>query len=287
MKPQMMLAAVYKPSKAGFPMWAEPKLDGYRFWILFASDGFQILQRSGADYTERLGFIAEQIAPTANRLYPDGVILDGEMMAGQSWGETTTLVKTERDIDRSALMFYAFDLVTPNNGRSLSERKASLEVLVQEAKNDGATNVSVTLHVEVKDQSQVDAVFTKFCENGFEGAMIKDPNAKYIAGRSVGWQKYKPWTSTDGKIIGFEVGKNRLSNTLGAIKLMMPDGSQVDVGTGLKDKQRDEIWAQREEYMGRWVEFKHQKDTTEVAEYRFPVFLRFRSDMDEAEQGVA
>ncbi len=279
--PAMMLADTYSARKAKFPMWAEPKLDGYRFQLIFSgSDRGRVIQRSGAEYTARLGFLAEQIADAVNQRFPRGVAIDGEAFC-ESWNKTTTLVKTESDIDRSELEFWAFDLVDPERpDETLWSRKARLGELIV---SSGSTNVTLTPHTTVENEADVENVFEKFLDGDYEGAMLKDPDAVYVGKRSSAWMKYKPWASTDGKIVGFQPGTRRLEGTLGALMLEMPDGSEVEVGTGFTDALRHQIWAERDERLGNWVEFKHQKDPKAVASYRFPVFLRFRTDMDEAE----
>jgi len=282
-KPTMMLAEAWSEKHAKWPLWAEPKLDGYRFQLVFngVSSGI-VVQRSGVDYTDRLGFIADQLVDEANRLYPDGVVIDGEAFS-ESWNATTSLVKTEDpEMDRSALMFYAFDLVLPGGDETpLRERKDRLQELIE---HSCAANVSLTPHIEVSDDAQVERVFEVFLAHNFEGAMLKDPDGVYVGRRSRAWMKRKPWTSSDGRIKGYQEGTRRLQGTLGALILEMADGSEVEVGTGFTDEQRHEIWADQAGHLGRWVEFKHQKDPTAVATYRFPVYLRHRSDMDEAAQ---
>ncbi len=268
-----------------FPCWMEPKLDGYRFMIEFDPGGaYRVVQRSGVDYTDRLGFIADQLAPEITARFSNGCCIDGEILAGNSWGLTTTLVKTEKKIDRSRLIFYSFDLIEGGSQQiidmsPLHRRKARLADLIE--KVDGL-NVSMAIHVECSNVEDIKRHFTTFVETGFEGGMIKDPNGRYEARRSRAWLKYKPWTSTDGRIVGFDEGKGRLVGSLGALKLKMPDGSEVEVGGGFKDAERKDIWDNRDAYLGRWVEFKHQDDSTKVASYRFTGFLRFRPDMDEA-----
>ncbi len=281
----MMLAKKYSERAVKFPCWMEPKLDGYRFMIEFDGDGaYRVVQRSGADYTGRLGFIAEQLVETVKRLHPGGCCIDGEMLAGNSWGLTNTLVTTKTKIDRSRLIFYAFDFIEGGSQRitderALYERNTLLADLIETA---DVLNVSMVIHVECENVEDIERHFGTFIETGFEGGMIKDPNGRYEARRSPAWLKYKPWVSTDGWIIGFDEGKGRLVGSLGALQLKMPDGSEVEVGGGFKDAERKNIWDNRDAYLGRWVEFKYQDDSSKVAAYRFRGFLRFRPDMDEA-----
>lgn len=64
------------------------------------------------------------------------------------------------------------------------------------------------------------------------------------------------------------------SDTLGKLVLATPQWGEVNVGTGLDDALRAEIWANQGAYLGRTVTFKYQEVLKEKP--RFPVFLRFR-----------
>ncbi len=281
-KPPMMTAFVYDHTKiTNWPLWCEPKLDGYRFMCVFDGQGSgKVVQRSGVDYTDKLGWIAEQLAPAVNTVFPEGCMIDGEVFH-ESWGTTTTLVKTDNKVDRTPLMFYAFDLIDPTSPTlTLSQRKTDLESLLQATEGE-APNWSLTHHVEVHNHDDVVKAFGAFLEYGFEGAMVKDPHAKYEAARRRAWLKYKPWVSTEGRIVGFQKGTNRLAKTLGALMLESADGTRVKVGSGFTDEQRDQIWTDRAELKGKHIEFKYQDDPTAVATYRFPIFLRFRPDLDD------
>ena len=76
-----------------------------------------------------------------------------------------------------------------------------------------------------------------------EGAVIKDPEAKYDKKKSYAWMKMKAEETLDLRITGAYQGEQytELENTLGGIQVMNGD-VPVNVGGGYKRNERDEIW---------------------------------------------
>src|ERR1035437_6113310 len=69
--PSPMLAGMYLPQVAKFPLDVQPKLDGLR--CLVGADDLVLRSRGGMTY--RLPHIADQLA----RILPTGAIADGEL----------------------------------------------------------------------------------------------------------------------------------------------------------------------------------------------------------------
>ena len=119
---------------------------------------------------------------------------------------------------------------------------------------------------------------------GYEGIMIKDPEAKYECKRSVGWLKQKPFIEVSLTVTNVEEGTGRNLGKLGALVCEgVDDGRRivVNVGSGLSDAQRDEFWAAKESLLGQVVEVRadaatKNQDSEDIYSLRFPRFLRFR-----------
>jgi DNA ligase-1 len=119
---------------------------------------------------------------------------------------------------------------------------------------------------------------------GFEGILIKDPSASYSFKRSVSWLKVKPVLTVDLTIINLEEGTGKNAGKLGALICEGIDQDKfirVNVGSGLTDEQRDEIWSDRENVIGQVIEVKadcitQSQDSESVYSLRFPRFERFR-----------
>ncbi|NBU69336.1 MAG: hypothetical protein EBS49_06965, partial [Verrucomicrobia bacterium] len=137
-------------------------------------------------------------------------------------------------------------------------------------------------------------------DGGYEGIMIKEPNAKYECKRSFSWLKQKPWIEVSLSIREVEEGTGRNLGRLGAFVCEGEDGGKlirVNVGSGYSDSQRDEFWAGRDTLLGQVVEVRadvisqNQDGSYSLREVRadvisqnqdgsyslrFPRFLRFR-----------
>jgi uncharacterized membrane protein len=79
--------------------------------------------------------------------------------------------------------------------------------------------------------------------------------------------------------IGFYEGKDdtRHKGRLGGFVLKQEDGQECECGSGFSDEDRDYIWNNKKEFLGRTVEVKYQEKTNHGI-LRFPVFMRFRDD---------
>lgn len=125
-------------------------------------------------------------------------------------------------------------------------------------------------------------------EAGYEGIMVKDPDAPYETKRTAAWLKIKPFIEISMTIVGFEEGTGKNVGKLGAIigeleACEETGGRNVrsNVGSGLSDDDRAEIWNNRTKYMGFIMEVKADCFTQEQNggdwwSLRFPRFKGFR-----------
>ena len=117
---------------------------------------------------------------------------------------------------------------------------------------------------------------------GYEGIMIKDLEAPYECKRSSFWMKWKPTITVDLNIVGFEEGTGRNQGRLGALICEGEDNGRVihvNVGSGLRDGDRDEFWSSRADLLDRVVEVEADAVTQNqdgTYSLRFPRFVRFR-----------
>jgi DNA ligase-1 len=119
---------------------------------------------------------------------------------------------------------------------------------------------------------------------GFEGIMIKDPDAKYECKRSTSWLKQKPFIEVSLAIVAIEEGTGRNQGKLGALVCEgIDDGKtiRVNVGSGFSDSQRNEFWQGKDTLTGQVVEIRadattRSQDSEDIYSLRFPRFLRFR-----------
>lgn len=156
--------------------------------------------------------------------------------------------------------------------------------------------------VTVNDPEECNKVLERYLQEGYEGAMLRDPNSLYKQGRqtlkSQALMKLKRFFDDEAVVIGFEEkltntnekekderGYSKRSskqegmvpaNTLGALVVKWKD-VEFRLGSGYNDEQRHHIWYNREKLLGKLVTFKYQ----ELSKYgvpRFPVWKCFREE---------
>jgi DNA ligase-1 len=117
---------------------------------------------------------------------------------------------------------------------------------------------------------------------GYEGIMIKDPNAGYECKRSTAWLKQKPYIEVSLTVIGVEEGTGRNQGKLGAIIVEGEDDGKLirtNVGSGLTDADRVTYWDNADSIIGNIVEVRADAVTqNQDGSYslRFPRFKGFR-----------
>jgi DNA ligase-1 len=119
---------------------------------------------------------------------------------------------------------------------------------------------------------------------GFEGIMIKDVDAVYESKRSRSWLKMKPFIEVSLTAVAVEEGTGKNAGRMGAVLFEGTDDGKfisVSVGGGWSDKDRDDIWATKDQVLGQIGEVRADaatlnQDSTDVWSLRFPRFKVWR-----------
>ena len=134
----------------------------------------------------------------------------------------------------------------------------------------------VPRHYVSRDESAIKSLHDKFVTEGYEGAMIKNPDAFYKFGRGYDVMKYKSFHDVDLPIKGILEGTGKHSNKLGSF-IVEYKGTDVQVGSGLSDAIRETVWGDPDSFVGRTIEIRYQEVTPDGS-LRFPTFVCFRND---------
>lgn len=160
--------------------------------------------------------------------------------------------------------------------------------------------VSPVEHANVLSHAHLAELESQIVGAGFEGVMLRDRNAPYKHGRSTakegGLLKLKRFMDIEAMVVGFEerlhnaneaktdeLGYTSRSshkanmvpmNTLGALVVQW-NGVTFNVGTGFTDAERDEVWANRPNYRGKFAKVKFLNVGLKELP-RHPVFLGWR-----------
>jgi len=131
-------------------------------------------------------------------------------------------------------------------------------------------------------QQRYKEINVKAIAGGYEGIMLKDPEAPYECKRSVAWLKLKPFIEVSLAIVEVEEGTGKNVGKLGAFVCEGEDDGKlirVNVGSGFSDDNRSTYWSGRDNLIGNVVEVRADAVTqNQDGSYslRFPRFKGFR-----------
>jgi DNA ligase-1 len=166
------------------------------------------------------------------------------------------------------------------------DRSYSLKVWYEQLK-DHMPNVSVVGQElvdldTIQGQERFKMINTQAVAGGYEGIMIKDPAAVYECKRTVSWLKQKPYIEVSLEVRDVEEGTGKNAGRLGALVCEGQDDGKsirVNVGSGLSDDLRTDVWNNRAGVVGQIVEVRADAVTqNQDGSYslRFPRFKGFR-----------
>lgn len=286
-----MLATDAELDKLRFPLLASAKLDGVRAVV---RDGV-VYSRSNKPIPNK--HVQKLFGPLN---YFDGELIVGEPTAHDVYRQTTSGVMSidgEPDVK-----LYAFDHVADKSA-PYRARKILLEVSHKEKKK----NKLVELHKQFMIPSLYELLKLEenLLDEGYEGLILRDPDAPYKCGRSTVKEGYllklKRFTDAEFEVVGFEeqmhntneakvneLGRTKRSSakaglvgkgTLGALILQHPDGFTFNCGTGFDDAERQRVWDNQRKFKGQLAKIKFFAVGMKTAP-RHPVFLGWRDKRD-------
>lgn len=276
----MLAKAWHKVKKRAKFIIIEPKLDGYRAVIFVKGDSVTIRSRNGHII---LGFtsLEKELAK-----FPDGVY-DAELTGKDNhFTDMQTLAFAKVENKEAYCNFFDYladeqEFWDSKSKLTLRERKLQLKEIFEKQEGKKDTRLVAFSDVLPGDSPKIDEYYKVCLDNGFEGIMVKDADSIYKQGKHSDWLKIKPVDTFDLEIVGVEQGDphGKYANTLGAF-VCEYKGNTVNV-SGMKDKLRDEVWSNPNEYIGKIIEVEAQEESSNqkgTQSLRFPQFKRFRLD---------
>ena len=277
-------------SKVAGRKFIEVKLDGVRvITIVYPSGAVSMFSRNGKELVN-FPHIAKQISKHAI-FFQEPVVLDGEVMSS-SFQDLMKQVHRKSDVTSDDAVLNLFDILTLKDfqaglsPRTQIERSTWLKQwytpLAEHMPNvDVVGQVLLNLDTPQGYQEFVD-INTHAIKGGYEGIMIKDPEAGYECKRSVAWLKQKPYIEVTLEVRDVEEGTGKNAGRLGALVCEGTDDGKsitVNVGSGLTDDMRNSIWSDTNSVIGQLVEVRADAVTQNqdgTYSLRFPRFKGFR-----------
>ena len=270
----------------------DKKLDGVRvLTVVDCAMGEVVSQytRNGKtlkNFTKITQFIKSKVLESGSR----AMVLDGEIVSN-SFQDLMKQVHRKSDVQADDAVLQLFDIIP------LSEFKQGKSTLNQRQRHvflkeyckifDGFDNIQIIPKIDCDlDTDEGQELFKQFnkeaIDQGYEGIMIKDPNAKYECKRSTAWLKQKPFVEVSLEVKNVEEGTGRNEGRLGAFVCEGQDDGRtikVNVGSGFSDSDRDNFWTGRDNIVGNVVEVRADAITQNqdgTWSLRFPRFKTFR-----------
>jgi DNA ligase-1 len=268
----------------------EVKLDGVRVVaIVYPTGTVSLFSRNGKSL-DNFPLVERQLAKHA-KFFAEPVVLDGEIMSA-SFQDLMKQVHRKSDAQADDAVLNLFDIITLREFQAgigehrQIDRSVSLAAWYNQCA-DHMPNVTI-VGQELVDlsmpsgQSRFKQINSDAVAGGYEGIMIKDPNAVYECKRSVAWLKLKPFIEVSLEVTDVEEGTGRNEGRLGALVCSGEDDGRrivVNCGSGFTDDHRREYWGHRDQLVGQVVEVRADAVTQNqdgTYSLRFPRFLRFR-----------
>jgi len=270
----------------------EVKLDGVRVITIVYPDGrVDMFSRNGKELlnfphvTEQISRVVKQDPP------PYAIVLDGEIMSS-SFQDLMTQVHRKSDVKANDAVLNLFDVLSLEEFEAgicnkRQEDRSAMVYYWHKQHKDVLPNVTVVGHELVdldttEGQRRYKEINAKAIAGGYEGIMLKDPEASYECKRSVAWLKLKPFIEVSLAIVEVEEGTGKNVGKLGAFVCEGDDDGKlirVNVGSGFSDDNRSTYWSGRDNLIGNVVEVRADAVTqNQDGSYslRFPRFKGFR-----------
>lgn len=274
-----------------FPLLASPKIDGIRATV-----------RNGVVYAR-----SNQPFPNINvqRKFSHLEHFDGEFVLGSPTRHdlcrATGGVTNSKEKPVDDLRLFVFDHIK-DLGADYGTRSRWIS---EDVCFHGGLHVVHHEQTLVKTLDQLLRYEQECLDDGYEGLILRNPDAPYKCGRSTAKEQYllklKRFEDAEAVVIGFEermhngneatvsaLGRTKRSSAkanksgrgdLGALVCRTEAGIEFNIGTGFSDSERAFIWNNRDQFLGRFAKYKFfavgQKEAP-----RHPVFLSWRDKVD-------
>lgn len=258
-----MLANKYKDKqhKLNWPVFVQPKLDGFR--MLKSGDGKTAWTRGGKEHVH---------ACVKHLLWNTGkYTVDGELIlpGNEKLQLTAQAAKAYKPGISEQLEYWVYDVVIPD--MPYSQRLVILKGLLKNAPE----KVKLVATVQVKNEQEMFEQHARFVSKGFEGTIVRTDATGYEVGhRSDSLLKYKDFQDDEFKVVAVKEGKGSFTGKA-ILTCDNKHGGTFDVTPEGTMEYRAELWQNRKKLVGQYLTVRFQ---TLSEDYNpiFPIGVDFR-----------
>jgi DNA ligase 1 len=291
--PVMLVSPNKEIGRIQFPCFAQTKMDGMR-GVIVKRDGIVIVFSRNGNTMTKLDKHFEAVLSSV-----DDIVLDGELTVVDEEGNmldrktgngilNKTVVETVSDEEIARVRFTAWDLIDVCDFDKGVDRRTGVERLARLRAIPANPLFKVVETFEIANLEEAQDLFKEQLAKGEEGIILKNNDHPWEDKRSKQCVKMKEVIEMDLKIVGFVEGTGKASGMTGSIQVENDDGSiKSNVGTGLDDATRIDIWGRQEELIGTIITVKCNgvisRKGADSKSLFLPVFVELRLDKTESD----
>lgn len=265
---------IKKPSFSLENCYGQSKLDGKRCISVKNNDKVLLYARSGA-----IQDTTPHINSALNEIMQNGEIWDGELYKhGMELEDILSLSQsTKNRKDTSILQYHVYDfprIASFVEKDPFTFRLKSFEERMESLDSDNIIGVPT---IKLNSFKEIDEYHTSLIDDGYEGAIIRNPIAPYENKRSKNLLKFKKFKDAEFPIVGIEEGRGKLENHVGAFVCQMPDGRTFSAKLSGEISELSKYLDDPNLSIGKMLNIKFFAYTKKGIP-RFPVGIRIRED---------
>ena len=271
------------PKKIKGECLVEYKYDGVRV-IAIVQNGSATLYSRNGKLLSNFPHIEEALSkPEFNNFVFDGEVMSDDFQSLMKQVHRKEGAQTQ---DAYLALFDVLTLADFNKGKTEDNASVRRELLTTLQFDDCVKVVDATLiNFDTEEgKAKFDEMNAEALDKGYEGLMIKPTFEVYKCKRSHAWLKVKPFIEVTLEVVALEEGTGKNEGLLGALVVEGEDDGKyfkLNVGSGLTDENREQIWANQDAVIGQLVEIRadaatQSQDSDDVWSLRFPRFKTFR-----------
>lgn len=274
--------------------YIEYKYDGVRCITVVKDNKITYYTRNGKEIDHRT--IPDEVHEILNVPEFQGLVFDGELMS-KSFQELMQRINKRYQWEVKDIYYAIFDVlpyeefITGESKLPLVERREYLDRIMKDNPDFfWATQIQIVNYDEADlsaDDGQHNLNFYLEVAKTlkFEGLVVKDKKSLWKAGRDNSWLKVKPFIEVSLNVIDIVQGTGKNKDRMGNIICEGTDYGKkvsVSVGSGFTDEQRQEIWDNKDSYIGMIAEIRAdafsevKEKQNDMWSLRFPRFKGWR-----------
>lgn len=256
--------------KVGKSYLIEPKYDGLRAIAVIKGQSVTLLSRNGLEFTS----VDHLKEPLLRMARGRDLFFDGELVNG-NFNSSSSAIRRKNQTNTDT-RYHLFDRLEADEWGSVTREQGHRSMLL--ARDfEGFSGEELQLVPSYRaTPEEFMRYYNHFLDQGYEGAMVKDPMGHYRFKKHKDWIKIKPAEDLDLRVESLVQGEGKYAGMLGAA-IVKYKGKRVRVGSGFSDEQRQQFWASPNSIKGKIIEVQFHEETPDGS-LRHPRFVRIRED---------